>query len=169
MIWLSHPLAALSKSDALVVTDWLKSQCVVPNHLRANVSAMATLQAFLNADRPRVMLLPAEFSAHSNANTRVRVPRCTRCDDIFVLLFAVDAHPILTANIVCGFDSSIQDVWNLANSLGLTVFASSSLFFSKSVNLVKQVWDCHDLKRTMVLQTVLVMNMFSSLVPCTLE
>lgn len=102
MIWLSHPLAALSKSDALVVTDWLKSQCVVPNQLRANVSAMATLQAFLNADRPRVMLLPAEFSAHSNANTRVRVPRCTHCVDIFVLLFAVDAHPILTANIVCG-------------------------------------------------------------------
>jgi hypothetical protein len=37
-----------------------------------------------------------------------------------------------------------------------------TFFFSKSAYLVKQVSDSNDDKSTMVLQTVLVMNMFSS-------
>ncbi len=44
-------------------------------------------------------------------------------------------------------------------------FSSSSLF--KCLYFVIQVSDCTDQKRTMVLQTVLVMHIFSSLVPRT--
>jgi hypothetical protein len=39
--------------------------------------------------------------------------------------------------------------------------------FFESFSLVTQVSDCNDSTRTMVLQTVLVINMFAHLVPCT--
>ncbi len=45
----------------------------------------------------------------------------------------------------------------------LNGFSSWSLF-SKSVYLVTQVPDCNDCKSTIVLHTVLIMNMFSPLV-----
>ncbi len=57
------------------------------------------------------------------------------------------------------------DLARIATSYRFNVFSSFSLF--ESLYFVIAVSDSNDHKRTMVLQVILVVNMFSSLVPRT--